>query len=262
MDIVFPVLVFLVLLASAWAGWFARTKLQERHTSHETFDSIRLLMGMLLTFSALVLGLLTSNAKNRFDNYDKELALLSANFIDLDHRLRLYGAEGDPIRKDLRTYLAAAIADSWPSQPHPAGDYPTFPQRSGFERQTLGDLLSRADQQILQLKPADDFHREAATRMRDISSDIIQTRWQIITSTGSDISWPFLFILASWLAIIFGVFGLTSPRNGLVYVAVVMSALSITSPLFLIMDYSDAMNGLLQLSSAPMRTALIHLDAP
>jgi hypothetical protein len=97
--------------------------------------------------------------------------------------------------------------------------------------------------------------------MSEISAGIIQARWQISTSTSSDISWPFLLILASWLAIIFAIFGLTSPRNGLVYVAVAMSALSITSPLYLIMEYSDAMTGLLQLSSAPLRIALSQMDA-
>jgi hypothetical protein len=260
-DLFFPISVFVVLLLGAYAGWVAQSKLHERHTSRETFDSIRLLMGMLLTFSALVLGLLTSSAKDRFDGYDNDLSVFGARLADLDHRLRTYGPEAQPIRQNLRSYTAAAIADSWPNEPLPSGAYPRFSPISGMERKELGDLLGRVDEQIEQLDPSDAFHREAAHRMRKISAHIIQARWQIITSTSSDISWPFLLILASWLAIIFAIFGLTSPRNGLVYVAVVMSALSITSPLYLIMEYSDAMTGLLQLSSAPLRIALTHMDA-
>jgi hypothetical protein len=260
MDLLFPTLVFAALLFSACGGWYAQSKLHERHTNRDTYESIRLLMGMLLTFSALVLGLLTSNAKDRFDGYDKDLAVFSADLINLDGRLRAYGPETELIRKMLRTYTAAAIADSWPDEPAPSGDYPRFKTDSGVERKGLGMLLAEVDQQIEQLKPQDDYHRVAAHRMDKISARIIGARWRLITSTSSDVSWPFLLILASWLAIIFAIFGLTSPRNGLVYAAVVLSALSIASPLYLIMEYSDVMTGLLQLSSAPMRTALSHMD--
>jgi hypothetical protein len=260
-DVLFPTLVFLALLLSAYGGWFAQTKLHERHANRDTYESIRLLMGMLLTFSALVLGLLTSNAKDRFDGYDKDLSVFSADLLDLNHRLRAYGSDADPIRKTLRMYTAAAIADSWPNEPLPSGVYPRFSSEAGIERKGLGDLLGQVDEQIERLAPQDEFHRVAAHRMRKISAGIIQERWRIITSTSSEISWPFLFILAAWLAIIFAIFGLTSPRNGLVYVAVMMSALSIASPLYLIMEYSDVMTGLLQLSSTPMRTALSHMDA-
>jgi hypothetical protein len=260
-DILFPVLVFVALLVSAFVGWFAQTKLHERHTGRDTYESIRLLMGMLLTFSALVLGLLTSNAKDRFDGYDKDLSAFSADLINLDSRLRAYGPNTEPIRKALRAYTAAAIADSWPDEPIPPGDYPRFVANSGIERKGLGALLMQVDQQIEHLTAEDAYQRVAAHRMSKISARIIEERWRIITSTSADISWPFLLILASWLAIIFAVFGLTSPRNGLVYAAVVLSALSIASPLYLIMEYSDVMTGLLQLSSAPMRTALSHMDA-
>jgi hypothetical protein len=261
MDILFPALVFVAMLLSACGGWFAQSKLHERHTSRDTYDSIRLLMGMLLTFSALVLGLLTSNAKDRFDGYDKDLSIYSADLIDLDERLSAYGPDAAPIRQKLRTYTAAAIADSWPDEPAPSGDYPRFKPAPSIEREGLGALLGEIDQDIGHLTPNDEYHRNAAHLIRKISASIIGKRWQLITSTSSTVSWPFLLILASWLAIIFAIFGLTSPRNGLVYAAIVLSALSIASPLYLIMEYSDVMTGLLQLSSASMRTALSHMQA-
>lgn len=102
MDILYPALLFLILLLSAAAGWAAQRRLHERHTSRETSESIRLLMAMLLTFSALVLGLLTSNAKERFDNYNNDLSAFGADLIELDHRLRVYGPDADEIRKLLR----------------------------------------------------------------------------------------------------------------------------------------------------------------
>jgi hypothetical protein len=114
-------------------------------------------MGMLLTFSALVLGLLTSSAKDRFDGYDNDLSVFSARIADLDHRLRRYGPEAQPIRQNLRSYTAAAVADSWPDERLPSGTYPRFSPTSGMERKELGELLGRVDEQIAQLNPPTPF---------------------------------------------------------------------------------------------------------
>lgn len=124
----------------------------------------------------------------------------------------------------------------------------------------LGNMLAKVDVEIEKLMPQDDFHRQIAARLRDRVAQAIQQRWRLIFSTRSTLSWPFLLVLTAWLSIIFGIFGLTSPRNGLMYIVVGLSALSIASPLYLIVDYSEAVTGLLQLSSEPMRAALSHMD--
>ncbi len=263
MDFLSTAILFLTLLVSAVAGWAVRRRLHERLVTRDSIESIRLLMGMLLTFSALVLGLLTSNAKQRFDGYNNDLSAYGTNLIELDHRLREYGPETDDIRKLLRTYTAAAIADSWPNEPLPAGDYPHFTHQTGVsnvESHALGDMLEDIDVAIERLTPKDDFQRQIADRLRNRVAQVIQRRWNLIFSTRSTISWPFLLILTSWLSIIFAIFGLTSPRSRLMYTVVALSALSIASPLYLIIDYSEGLTGLFQLSSVPMRVALSHMD--
>jgi uncharacterized membrane protein YuzA (DUF378 family) len=266
MDFVYTALLFLALIASVAIGWATQHKLRERHVTREAVDSIRLLMGMLLTFAALVLGLLTSSAKQRFDSYDNDLSVYGADLIELDHRLRVYGPDCDRIRALLRSYTAAAIADTWPYEPHPSGQYPHLihPPNvpSSIEGTVLGDMLANIDVEIEHLTPSDEFHRQIAMRLRDRVTAAIQQRWRLILSAGSTVSWPLLLVLTTWLAIIFAIFGLTSPRTRLVYVVVGLSALSIASPLYLIIDYSDALTGVLQLSSLPMRAALSHMDAP
>ncbi len=265
MDVAYTFLLFLMLLASASGGWLAQSRLHERHVSAGSVEAVRLMIGMLLTFSALVLGLLTSSAKERFDGYNADLGAYSADLVELDHRLRLYGEEAAGIRVLLRSYTAAAIADTWPGEAPPAGQYPRLrhaPGARSVEGEQLGDMLAAVDVAIEALAPADDFHRRIAARLSDRAALTIQQRWQLIFSARSTISWPFLLVLTSWLAIIFAVFGLTTPRNELVYVVVTLAALSIASPLYLILDYSGPLTGLLKLSSASMRTALVHMDRP
>ena len=262
-DLALTLLLFVILLASAWVGFAVQARLHERHVAPEKVESVRLLFGMLLTFTALVLGLLTQSAKNRFDGYENDLSAYAADLIELDHRLRMYGAEADDIRKNLRRYTAAAIADTWPDELRPTGDYPQPSPMDGprsVEAISLGDMLTDIDFQIEKLQPADTFHLQVASRLRDRLGAMIQKRWQLILSARSTISWPFLAVLTVWLAVIFAIFALTAPRDGLVYVVIVLSALSIVSPVYLILDYSGPQSGLLQLSSDAMRTALAHMD--
>ncbi len=265
MDVACTVLLFVLLLASASGGWLAQRWLRERHVSVGSVEAVRLMIGMLLTFSALVLGLLTSSAKERFDGYNADLATYGAVLVEIDHQLRVYGTEAAGIRGLLRGYTAAAIADTWPGEPPPGGRYPRFQHTAGaggVEEEELGDMLAAVDVAIEALAPADDFHRRLAARLRDRVALAIQQRWRLIFSASSTLSWPFLLILTSWLAIIFALFGLTAPRNELVLVVMVLAALSIASPLYLILDYSGPLTGLLRLSSAPMRAALAHMDRP
>ena len=263
MAILSTAILIVVLLASAELGWWVRRRMHERHITQDAIDSIRVMITMLLTFSALVLGLLVTDAKQRFDGLNDALGAYSTDLIELDHRLRMYGAEADGLRRELRTYTAAAIADSWPAEPVPPGDYPRFKNAGeGVENATLAVLLTRVDDGIEHLAPSDNFRQQIAARLRQRMAETIQGRWRIVFSAGSRVSWPFLVILTSWLAIIFAIFGMSSPANRLIYAVVVLSAFSIASPVYLIMDYSSALTGLITLSSEPLRHALRHMDLP
>ncbi|MGI4943430.1 MAG: hypothetical protein ACRYHQ_23170, partial [Janthinobacterium lividum] len=183
MDFAYTALLFVILLVCAAMGWWAQQKLHERYVSRDAIESIRLLMGMLLTFSALVLGLLTSNAKQRFDGYNNDLSAFGVSLVELDHRLRTYGPAAEPIRAQLRTYTAAAIADTWPEEPLPPGQYPRFNRGSGHESvegTELGRMLAEVDTAIERLAPPDDYHRQVAGRLRNRVAEATQQRWQLI----------------------------------------------------------------------------------
>lgn len=260
MDLLFPPLLVLALLLSTATGALLRRRLHERHTGRDAVDSVRLLLSMLLTFAALVLGLLTSNAKQRFDGLNDNLAQFGADLVELDHRLRMYGPGADPIRTDLRRYTAGVLADSWPAHPPPSGDYPHPRGTRGLEATALGSLLTRVDSAIEQLQPTDDVHARIAARLRDRAALSIQQRWHLIFAARSTVSWPFLAILTVMLCIVFATFGLTTAPSRLIYAVAALAALTIASPVYLIIDYSEALTGTLQLSSAPIEAALWHMD--
>lgn len=116
-------ILLLILLGGSAVGVSIRPFLSERHRSRETTDLIQLVLTMLVTFAALVLGLLTSSVKASFDTIDTDLRGLSIQLIQLDRSLREYGSEADPPRALLRSYTAAAIASTWTEDPKPPGNY-------------------------------------------------------------------------------------------------------------------------------------------
>lgn len=92
----------------------------------------------------------------------------------------------------------------------------------------------------------------------------LQQRWMLIETAHPTISWPFLALplLMLWLLIIFAIFGLTSPGNSLIRVVILLSAISVTSSLYLILDLDTPFGGILAVSSQPLRDALANMDQP
>jgi hypothetical protein len=124
-----------------------------------------------VTFTAVVLGLLISNVKSSYDQFDSRLSAFASDIIELDVRLREYGEDAAPIRAKLRTYLAASIADTWRNEPPPSGAYPRFAASPGLGRQQLGDMLIDADIAIRKLEPSDSFRKRLVTQIENRMSE-------------------------------------------------------------------------------------------
>jgi hypothetical protein len=89
--------------------------------------------------------------------------------------------------------------------------------------------------------------------------DLGRTRVLLFEQLDSSIAVPFLVVLVFWLAIIFASFGLFAPQSGTVIAAFFVCALSVSGAIFLILELDHSFEGLLQVSSAPLRAALAQL---
>jgi hypothetical protein len=264
MPLLATLLILAFLCGSSAAGFWLRRVLSDRHFNRETLDSMRLVITMLVTFAALVLGLLTSTVKTRFDNQTEVMRSYAANLIELDQRLREYGPDALSARTLLRSYTAAAIFDTWPAEPRPSGTYPTGMHQISsdtIESTKLGDMLVRLDRMIQALAPSGMFQSHVADNLRMRMLATLQTRWTLIETARSTISWPFLVLLTFWLMVVFAMFGLSAPRNNVMYATILCCGLSVGSSLFLILDFDTPYQGILQLPSSPLRDALVHMDA-
>ncbi|CAE6769372.1 bestrophin-like domain [Paraburkholderia domus] len=257
-------LVFALLLVGTALGVWVRPLLPEEHKAHETVQLIQLVIGMLVTFAALVLGLMTASAKTSFDTESNDLRTFASDLIEFDTTMREYGGDTDEARHLLRVYTAAAIASTWPGEPAPAGDdYPrnigTQDSSQKLENVRLGDMLTAVGRQLRQLRAYDPLQQRALDDALTQYRRTVDARWKIIEEAHSSISRPFFMTLTFWLCVIFLSFGLIAPRNALAMVMISLGAVSIASAIYVIADLDTPFTGPIVISSSPMRDALEHL---
>jgi hypothetical protein len=256
--------VFVLLCASAGLGCYIRPRLPATHRTRETVETMHLLIGMLVTFAALVLGLLTASVKSTYDDASHDRQDYALQLTQLDRCLRNYGPGGDAARDILRSYTAAVVASTWPSEPRPAGvDYPdpaSLP-RVG-ESSVLAGLMNRIDLELQHTKAAGPFQTGVLDECLSDYKNVLRARLTVIEAVRASISVPFYRVLVFWLMVIFATFGLVTPRNSLSLLGIVLCAVSLSSAIFVISDLAQPYGGVFTITSTDMRTALATMMAP
>ena len=110
-----------------------------------------------------------------------------------------------------------------------------------------------------QLSPQDETQKSLKAQALGLASDIGQMRWLLFEQASGSISMPFLFMVIFWLAMIFVSFGLFAPPNATVVTSLCVCAISVSFAIFLIMELDRPFGGFIQISDAPLNSALAHL---
>ncbi|MEP6998684.1 MAG: hypothetical protein ABI900_13615, partial [Betaproteobacteria bacterium] len=70
---------------------------------------------------------------------------------------------------------------------------------------------------------------------------------------------PLLAVLIFWISAIFLSFALFAPRNATVLVTLFVCAFSVSGAIFLLLEINGPFDGVISISSAPLRDALVEL---
>ncbi len=84
---------------------------------------------------------------------------------------------------------------------------------------------------------------------------MLETRWLLIAQAQHTIPMTFLVVLLFWLTMLHIGFGLLAARNATVITVLLISALSVSGAIFLILEMNQPLNGMIKVSSAPLRKA-------
>ncbi len=239
-------IVLACVFGGALLGMLIRSVLPEHHLSTDSKDVVKLGMGLIGTMAALVLGLLIASAKGSYDTRAAEITQLSANVILLDRVMAHYGPETKDARDLLRRTIAHLIDQVWSEQGAGAKPAPSVGAEAFYDK-------------IQALAPQNEAQRSLRDQALSIGVDLGRTRWLLVEQSGRAIAMPFLVVLVCWLTIIFASFGLFARPNTTVIVALFVCALAFASAIFLILELDRPFEGLIQISSTPMREALEHL---
>lgn len=239
-----------LMLVGAAVGVQLRRALPEHHLNDHAKDTIRLGTGLVATISALVLGLLINSANSSYEAQRNEVRQMAANIILLDQLLERYGPETRPTRQMLRAGIDPLVVQLWGELGAP-GPQPMADEPSGN--------AVRAYIAMHELVPQNDTQRSLKTQAIQTATDVQRSRLMLFERSHAGIPIPFLVILIFWLTMIFVSFSLFTPLNPTSIVALVFIALSAAAAIFLILEMGQPFDGMMQISSRALRTALTPL---
>lgn len=235
--------VLVCLFGGALVGMRIRVALPGHHLSDESKSAVWLGIGLVVTMSALVLGLLISSAHTAFEAERGDLTKVSAKIVWVDRILAHYGPEAREARQILREVAKSALDRLW----------------SGTANQKPSTSADLFYEQIRTLSPRDDAQRSSQAAALSLARDIAETRWLMYEEEQNALPMPLLVGLVFWLTIVFVSIGLFAPRNPTVVVSFFVSALSVAGAIFLILEMYMPFSPPLQISSAPLQAAIDQL---
>jgi hypothetical protein len=236
----------LIVFGGALLGITLRAVLPGHELADDSRDVVKLGVGLIATMSALVLGLLIASAKSSFDTQNNEVTEMASRVVVLDRVLAHYGPEAKEARDLLRNSVVQALdlvvaKDLGASKVGPPS----------------GEILY---DKIQAFSPKDDGQRTLQAQALSLLIGLSQTRWLMAEQRVNSVSIPLLIVLIFWLTIIFLSFGLFSPRSRIAMISLFVSALSVSSAIFLILEMYSPYSGVIHLSSAALRAALAQLS--
>ncbi len=232
------------------AGMFLRTRLSEHHLSEASKDVIRLVMALIATLSALVLGLLIASAKGSYDSFNEGFRQSAARAILLDRALAQYGPEASGVRSAFKAGFSARV-DQLAAKDHSA--------KIALKSSEATEAIEGLERSIRSLSPSSDAQRSLQAKALTLVGDIEQSRWMGIEHEDNSVPAAFLVVLVFWLSAMFASFGLFAPRNAVAITVMFVGALSLSAAIYLIEALNNPLEGLISISRAPLEMARSQL---
>jgi hypothetical protein len=247
-SIAIGLLAFACLFGGAFLGMHLRNSLPGHHLNDDSRHLLEIGLGIVGTMAGLVLGLLVASATGSYNAQRNEVLEVSSKVVLLDRILEHYGPASSAPRDALRVAVQQMLNRVWP-------------QANSSEAQ-MNPLAVRGEvvlDEIEDLAPKTDRQRSLKPEAVGLAINLAQVRWLMFEQTGSSISVPLLVLLIFWFTITFVGFGLFSPSNTTVIVALALCALAVSGAIFVTIEMYTPFQGLVKLSSAPLRDALAQL---
>jgi len=238
------------VIAGGAFGLYIKGILPGHHLSANSKDAVKLLIGVISTLTALVLGLLIASAKGSYDTKNNEITEIAADLMQLDRVMAQYGPETAEARKLLRAVTERRINEIWSAQGL---------QHSKLRSNEAIDAFEVIQRKLRELAPASEIQRGLQSQAVTVSTELMHTRWLTVARSGGTIPPAFVVVLVLWLTVIFAGLGLLADHNGTVMVSMAIGAISVSAAIFLVLELDTPFEGVITMSDEPLRVALQRL---
>jgi hypothetical protein len=241
-------IVFALVFTGSLIGMALRRALPVAHLGQDAKDTMRLAIGLVVTMTGLVLGMLVSSAKSYYDGQKNKVTEMSTEIILLNNSLAAFGPETDQIRFNAHQTVEAAIDRIWPKE------------KSSLSQLKPNENDASIGVQLQLLVPKNEVQASAKAQVIGILQSLKKSYWlMFLESEQASIPMLLLVVVTSWLVIIFISFGIFAPPNPTVIATLVVCAMAASGAIFIILEMYSPFNGVLRISSAAVRDALNQL---
>lgn len=234
---------FIAIFGGALLGMGIARRLPHHHRDADSRNAVLVSMALVSTLSALVLGLMITQSNASHMRRADAIAMLGTDIQRLDRTLLAYGVSATASRMQLKAYARNKLADL----------------SSGKSPATSLDLLEKLTVTLVRLNPQHDEHRYLKQQAIGMAGSMNDARWLLASNTGQSLPTPFLAMLIFWLTLLFVMFGLFSPRNGTVIVALLCCAIAVSGGVYMIVELATPYDGLIVTQTTPLKTAIVAL---
>lgn len=243
----FAAFVFIAMFLAALAGFRFQRMLPEKFTDDATGAHVKTVLGMLSMMTAIVLGSVTADAKNSFDNASRIASDTAVRMISIDRVLADFGDDGEGIRDRMKQ-----VAEDWIARiKSPAGDIHAD-LRTVQRAEELEELVA----DIQKLKPTSDAQSKDQSRAVELALGILHDRWVLKTKRAASTPTVFLLVILAWLGLEFFIFGLFADRNSAIVFATFLGAVMVASAFFIVLDLEGPMTGPMRISTETLERAV------
>ncbi len=239
------IVVFVAALAAALLGYALQRPLRLLTPDDAMRASARVAVGQVSMLTIIVLGMVTSAARDTYNSGNRVVLERAVQTLELDRVLNAYGAEADEARVKLTATVRGRIQAM-----QSAENYASADQLAVADESKTSGIYGA----VHALAPTNEFQRDLRNQALAHAVKLAESRWFFSLHSAANPG-LFIVIVGLWIGLQTFCMGLFGERNRASYIAIVVLAIVFASAALLLLELEEPFSGFLRVSVDPLERA-------
>ncbi len=237
--------VFVAAITAALLGYAMQRPLRLATPGDEIRASARVAIGQVSMLTIIVLGMVTSAARDTYNSGNRVMVERAVQTLELDRVLNAYGSEADHARVKLSETVRSRIQAMQSAESYASADEESVTDSS------KGAGIYGA---VHALSPTNEFQRDLRNQALAHAVKLAESRWFFTLHSAANPG-LFIFVVGLWIGLQTFCMGLFGERNRASYIAIVVLAIVFASAALLLLELEEPFSGFLRVSVDPLEKA-------